>query len=272
MTATVLPPPPPSGGPRPRRRAGLVLVTAIGLLIALATTAWTAFAAITVSARQEASESVSYSGVQSVIVDTDDADVAITTGSGDATRVEQKVQWSFRRPAVSVANNGNQLIIRSHCPFQIVWSCSVQLTVQLPPSTAVDVHTGSGNVAVAGLTAGAALTTSDGSVKATGVLGNLTMRSNNGNVTATDARSEHVDASSSDGSVRLDLASSPTEVHATSGNGNVTVLVPDQPGVAYQVSSHTGNGSQAVSVRTDPSSPRHITARSGDGDVQVKYR
>ena len=60
MTATVLPPPPPSGGPRPRRRAGLALVTAIGLLIALATTAWTAFAAITVSARQEASESASY--------------------------------------------------------------------------------------------------------------------------------------------------------------------------------------------------------------------
>jgi hypothetical protein len=80
----------------------LVLVTAIGLLIALATIAWAAFAAITVSARQEASESASYSGVQSVTVDTDDADVAITTGSGDATRVEQKVQWSFRRPAVSV--------------------------------------------------------------------------------------------------------------------------------------------------------------------------
>jgi len=272
MTATVLPPPPPSGGPRPRRRAGLALVTAIGLLIALATIAWTAFAAITVSARQEASESASYDGVQSVTVDTDDADVAIRTGSRDATRVEQKVQWSFRRPAVSVANNGNQLIIRSHCPFQMVWSCSVQLTIALPPSTAVDVHTGSGNVAVAGLTAGATLTTSDGSVKATGVLGDLTMRSSNGNVTATDTRSEHVDASSSDGSVRLDLASSPTEVHATSGNGNVTVLVPDQPGVAYQVSSHTGNGSQAVSVRTDPSSPRHITARSGDGDVQVKYR
>ena len=271
MTATVLPPPPPSGGPRPRRRAGLVLVTAIGLLIALATIAWTAFAAITVSARQEASESASYSGVQSVTVDTDDADVAITTGSG-AARVEQKVQWSFRRPAVSVTNNGNQLIIRSHCPFQMVWSCSVQLTVQLPPSTAVDVHTGSGNVAVAGLTAGATLTTSDGSVKATGVLGNLSMRSSNGNVTATDTRSEHVDASSSDGSVRLDLASSPIEVRATSGNGNVTVLVPDQPGVAYQVSSHTGNGRQAVSVRTDPSSPRHITARSGDGDVRVTYR
>ena len=120
--------------------------------------------------------------------------------------------------------------------------------------------------------AGSTLTTSDGSAKATGVLGDLTMRSSNGNVTATDTRSEHVDASSSDGGVRLDLASSPTEVHATSGNGNVTVLVPDQPGVAYQVSSHTGNGSQAVSVRTDPSSPRHITARSGDGDVQVKYR
>jgi len=71
--------------------------------------------------------------------------------------------------------------------------------------------------------AGSTLTTSDGSAKATGVLGDLTMRSSNGKVTATDTRSEHVDASSSDGSVRLDLASSPTEVHATSGNGNVTV-------------------------------------------------
>lgn len=272
MTSTVLPPPPTSDGSRPRRRTGLVLVTAIGLVIAVASIAWATFAAITVSARQEASASASYSGVQSLTVDTDDSNVALTAVAGDAIRVEQKVQWSFRRPTVSVAHNGNQLIIRSHCPFQLVWSCSVRLNVQLPPATAVDVHTGSGNIAVTGLTAGATLTTSDGNVNTTDVLGNLAMRSSNGNVTATDTRSEHVDASSSDGNVRVDLASSPTEVSATSSNGNVTVLVPDQPGVTYQVSSHTGNGSQAVSVRTDPSSARHITARSGDGDVQVKYR
>jgi len=98
------------------------------------------------------------------------------------------------------------------------------------------------------------------------------MRSSNGSVTATDARSEHIDASSRDGGVRVDLASSPTDVRATSSNGNVTVLVPDQPGVAYQVDSHSGNGSQTVAVRTDPSSPRHITARSSDGDVRVEYR
>ena len=272
MTATVLPPPPTSGGPRPRRRAGLVLVTSIGLLIALASIAWATFAALTASARQEASNSSSYSGIRSISVDTDDADVTITAASGDAVRVEQKVQWSFRRPTVSVAPNGNQLIIRSHCPFQLVWSCYVHLTVELPPSTAVDVHTGSGNIAAAGLTAGASLTTSDGNIKATGVIGNLTLRSSNGNVTATDSRSQAIDASSSDGTVRVDLASSPTEVHATSSNGNVTVLVPDEPGVAYQVSSHTGNGGQTVAVRTDPSSPRHITARSSDGDVRVEYR
>ena len=272
MTATVLPPPPASGGPRPRRRAGLVVVTAIGLLIAVASIAWFTFAAITVSSRQEASESASYSGVQSLTVDADDADVALTAASDGATRVDQKVQWSFRRPAVSVTQNGNQLVIRSHCPFQMVWSCSVRLTIELPPSTAVDVHTGSGNVAVAGLTAGATLTTSDGNVKATSLIGNLTMRSSNGNVTATDVRAEHVAASSSDGNVRVDLASSPTEVRATSSNGNVTVLVPDQPGVAYQVSSHAGNGSQTLSVRTDSSSPRHITARSSDGNVRVEYR
>jgi DUF4097 and DUF4098 domain-containing protein YvlB len=271
MTATVLPPA-TTGGPRPRRRPGLVVVTAIGLLIALASIAWATFAALTVSVRQEASDSASYTGVQSITVDTDDADVTITAASGDATRFDQQVQWSFRRPTVSVAQNGNQLIIRSHCPFQLVWSCSVRLAVQLPPSTAVEVHTGSGNIAVAGLTAGATLTTSDGSIKATGVVGNLTMRSSNGNVTATDTRSETIDAASSDGSVRVDVASSPTEVRATSSNGNVTVLVPDQPGVAYQVTSHTGNGSRTVAVRTDPSSPRHITARSSDGDVRVGYR
>ena len=272
MSATVLPPPPTPAGPRPRRRTGLVLVTAIGLLIAVASIAWATFAAITVSARQEATESASYGGVQSLTVDTDDADVALTAASGDATRVDQKVQWSFRRPTVSVAHNGNQLIIRSHCPFQMVWSCSVHLTVELPPATAVDVHTGSGNIAVAGLTAGATLSTSDGNIKATHIVGDLTMRSSNGNVTATETRSEHIDASSSDGSVRVDLASSATEVRATTSNGNVTVLVPDQPGVAYQVSSHAGNGSQTVSVSTDPSSPRHITARSDDGDVRVEYR
>lgn len=272
MSATLLPPPPPSAGPRPRRRPGLVVVILIGLVIAVASIAWATFAALTVSARQEASDSASYSGIQSITVDTDDGDVAITPATGEATRIEQKVQWSFRRPTVNVAHNGDQLIIRSHCPFQLVWSCSVHLTVELPPSTSVDVHTGSGNIAVAGLTAGATLSTSDGNVKATGVAGNLTMRSSNGSVTATDARSEHIDASSRDGGVRVDLASSPTDVRATSSNGNVTVLVPDQPGVAYQVDSHSGNGSQTVAVRTDPSSPRHITARSSDGDVRVEYR
>jgi hypothetical protein len=272
MTTTLVPPPRPTGDLPPHRRPGFVVVTAIGLLIALATITWATFAAFTVFTREEASSSASYRGVQSVTVDAGDGNVAITPVSGDTTRLDQKLQWSFQRPTVNVAQSGSHLTIRVRCPFQLVWSCSIHLSIQLPPATALNIHTGSGNISVTGVTAGASLSTSDGNVKATRVSGNLSMHSSDGNVTATDTRADSVEASSGDGTVRVDLASSPTEVRATSSDGNVSVLVPDQPGVTYQVSAHTSNGSQDVTVRTDPSSPRHITARSSDGDVEVKYR
>jgi len=68
----------------------------------------------------EAPAAATYSGAQSVTVDTDDADVAITAAFGDTNRLDQKLELAFPSPTVTVADNGIHVTIQPHSPLALV--------------------------------------------------------------------------------------------------------------------------------------------------------
>ena len=69
-----------------------------------------------------------------------------------------------------------------------------------------------------------------------------------------------MNADSDNGRVQLEFAAAPTAVVATSDNGRVEVVVPDD-GTAYRVDLRSDNGSETIEVPTDPSSTRSLTAQ-----------
>ena len=92
-----------------------------------------------------------------------------------------------------------------------------------------------------------------------------------GTITAIGRRSPTVDEPpSGDGHVRLTFDAAPQQVEASSGDGSVTVVVPDTPDT-YLVTAHSDDGGTDVRVRADPTSDRVINAHSSDGSVTVRY-
>src|SRR5690606_31233541 len=100
--------------------------------------------------------------------------------------------------------------------------------------------------------------------------GDLQASTDNGRVEATGLRSAAVSARSHNGRVSLTFAEAPQVVDATTSNGRVEIVVPDDA-TPYLVDIDTDHGSTDVGVRTDPTSDRRIHGRSHNGDVTVRY-
>ncbi len=91
----------------------------------------------------------------------------------------------------------------------------------------------------------------------------------NGRLTGTALRSETVRADTDNGRVELEFAVAPMTVEASSNNGSVEVVVPDD-GETYRVTMDTDNGSQEQSVRTAPDSTRSLTLTTENGSVTAR--
>jgi hypothetical protein len=168
-------------------------------------------------------------------LDVDSGGAVRIEGTDDATvTVDAALSEGLRDGSHSEQVVGDHLVVRASCPgFLSTW-CGVEYTIKVPRETPIVVHT------------------TDGSITATGLT------------------SPTLTARSGDGSVRLTFDAAPHQVDASSGDGNVTVVVPDTPDT-YVVTAHSNDGSRTVAVSTDPTSDRVIDASSSDGNVTVRY-
>ncbi len=76
-------------------------------------------------------------------------------------------------------------------------------------------------------------------------------------------------ADSDNGSVSLEFTEAPTTVMATTDNGSVEVVVPND-GAAYRVDVQSDNGRETDEVLEDPASPRSITIRTDNGSATAR--
>ena len=120
-----------------------------------------------------------------------------------------------------------------------------------------------------GTTAAVDVNADNGSVELASVSGPLDVSTDNGRVEGVDLGSSTVTADSDNGRVALEFSVAPMTVVATTENGSVEVVVPDD-GTAYRLSLDTDNGSTNPDVPTDPASDRSITLRTDNGSVTAR--
>lgn len=249
-TPPAQPPPGYRTGPPPRRaRYWPAILAGVVVVLLIITVGGLALAASLGRSTRHVQQT--YTGVRSVDVQVAAESVDVQASPDDVTRLDRSVSWSFRQPNLSQRQDGDQLVVRSSCTF-VFGGCSGRLRLEVPDGVAVRVHS------------------SAGAVRASDVSGDLDLSTSAGSVTATGVRSSTVRASSSAGSVRVDLAVEPQQVTASSSAGSVQVLVP-QGSASYRVNADTSAGSESVDVRTDPASDRVIQVHSSAGSVRVGY-
>jgi hypothetical protein len=195
--------------------------------------------------------------------------VEVVGGDVDEITVDSTVSHGLFETRYRVAVENGVLTIRSSCPFLTAW-CGVDTRVVVPADLPVRASSDNGRVILEDLSGPVTASCNNGALDLTRLSGDLNVRSDNGEVDGSALRSQVVVASSQNGAVRLDFTEPPMDVTATSSNGQVDIVVPEDPAM-YRVTVETANGGTDVKVRTDPGSDRRITATSSNGSVEVRY-
>ena len=158
----------------------------------------------------------------------------------------------------------------------------VNFTVRIPAGVRVKAGTGNGDISIAG---GAEVTASSGNGKVTveGAQGPVDASSGNGDIRVSTSLGP-VEASSGNGSidVSMDRLEGSPPMSFSTGNGRITVTVPETFGA--ELESSTGNGHVTVDFpiqmrgRLDPSRIRgtlgkgggRLVMSSGNGDLKIR--
>ncbi|MGH9658795.1 MAG: DUF4097 family beta strand repeat-containing protein, partial [Bryobacteraceae bacterium] len=139
------------------------------------------------------------------------------------------------------------------------------VTIRVPAGIRLAIHSGNGDVAVAGAHAELAARSGNGRVRVSGTAGEVDAASGNGEVTVENVRGP-VSANSGNGDVRVTTVQGP--VSARSGNGDLLVRMTELS-AADDMEFTTGNGRIEVTVPTNFNAV--IDASTGNGGIRTDF-
>jgi len=186
----------------------------------------------------------------SLRVETNDASIEITRGasrtvSARVTTEGYKIGNSDVRVAES--QSGDSVQLQVHIPNEwgvhLGWrNHRVRVEVQVPPETALDLHSGDGHIRVDGTSGPARVDTGDGSIKMENFSGSIKGHTGDGSITI-DGTLSDVDLRTGDGHIELTARpgsrmNSGWLIHTS--DGHVEARLPQD--FAAEIYAHTGDG------------------------------
>ena len=228
-------------------------------------------------------------GRPEVVVDTNDGDVEIATGSSQQVGVRVISHgWKLNKDlTIAGTQAGNRVEIKLHRDNKVcIGFCfqSIRVEITVPRESNLDLHSSDGNLRVDDVRGNLQLETNDGDIRLRGVEGLLHANTHDGNVDV-EGRFQLLNIHTGDGNVdaRVSAAASPQAgwVLRTS-DGNIRLTLPED--FAADIDAHTGDGSVKVDfpITTTGSSQEStvrgkingggisIELQTSDGDVQVE--
>jgi hypothetical protein len=244
-----------------------------GSILAVVAVSWLAWTALSLLARDEERQPVSFDDetITRITLDGDAGSVSLVGGEVDVVTGERVVVRSLLEPSWHEEVVDGELRLDTSCPpLAPVW-CEVRYELSVPRGTTLDIDSSGGGIRVEEINGAMTLSSSGGGITIVGGTGDVSASSSGGGIRLDQSGSRNVTASSSGGSVRLDFAVTPVDVDADSSGGGGTVAVPDGPN-AYAVDAESSGGGTNVEVATDPDALAQIRVRSSGGGVTVTYR
>lgn len=250
------------------------------LLLAVGVTGTAAFVA-----RQDAVEHLVVAATHEVGI-RNAGPVVVRGTDRDDVRVSSRLRWAFGRPHVEVLRDGDRTDLRTSCPVGHLLQCRVELLVEVPRDTSVQIRGGGvtvsdlrGPLEIDARGAGVEvrdardvrLSSSGGGVRATRISGRFEVELHGGGLRAEQLTSQEISVDSRGGRVWLDIAAPPSVVAVDVRGGGVDVLLPRVDG-GYDVQSAVVGGRSRVEVDSTPGSDRVIRLDTRGAGVRVVYR
>jgi hypothetical protein len=274
MTALMEPPSTPRVDDRPPRREPSVvrgLWKAFAALLVIGAFVSGTFQIVTLLAHEERTVVTSYpvEGITRISVDNSAGSVRIVASEGDTIEVTAKISDGLRSTGESQGVFGDTLELRGTCPnFGSDW-CRVSYEISAPASLDLTLDVDDGSIDLAGITGDVDVDTDNGSIEMASLSGSIRATNDNGRIEGDALRSQDVSADTDNGRVTLRFAAPPTSVMATSNNGSVEVVVPDD-GTSYRLDMNTDNGSRTETIDVDDNAARSIVIRTENGSVTAR--
>jgi hypothetical protein len=244
----------------------------LAVLLSVLLVAYGVWSLASLLARSTQHRQATYAGVRTVDVNLDFESLRVTATDAATVHLNRSWSWSFGEPTTRQRKVGDRLVVSSSgCTFTPGLGCTGSVELEVPRGVTLRLRTDNSGLTLRGLTGDIDASTSNGSVEGSGLTGRLRLHTSNGHIEATDLRTTQVDASTSNGAVRLGFTIAPTTVVASTSNGSAEVLVP-RDGTAYRVDATTSNGANQVTVPTDSLADRTIDAHTSNGAVRVLDR
>jgi DUF4097 and DUF4098 domain-containing protein YvlB len=243
----------------------------VGSIVTVVVLAGATLNAIGLVAREEVTvtDELDATGVVALDLRASNGSVEVIGTDTDVIRLTVELTHGLRPTGHRAEVDGDRLVVRSSCPLLSQW-CDADYRLEVPSDLAVRVHVDDGRITVRDIDGPVDADGDNGTVELTRLSGDVVASTENGSVVATGLRSEVVDADGDNGSVRLSFAEPPRDVEATTDNGSVEVVVPDDD-TTYLVDIDSRHGSTDIGVRTDPDSDRLVRGRTQNGNVTVRY-
>jgi hypothetical protein len=202
-----------------------------------------------------------------VVIEVGTGDVNVMASADDTIRVTSTLTFSEEKPAYAVEPDGRgNLVVSAKCsPMDS--TCTTAIDVELPPEVRIIVLSDQGDVSADGIRSGGELTANGGDLMISDVGGSFTLTAAAGSIKGTDLIAEDVTANATVGAIDLTFSGAPTTVTASTGEGDITIMLP--PSVAYFVNASSDRGTVQVDVPEESASLYMITAHADVGDVGI---
>lgn len=275
MTATAERPVASGGaGPdEPRRRRGVWIVLAVATALTVLGPAGLYVFGRTIL-HTSSSVTPYRHAIRELRLDMGDAEVSVGPGPEGEARVRKRLTWDLRKPKFTESLVDDVLFVTFRCDGSTLAAgpeCGADVDVRVPPGVRVSAVSGSGRIAVRGLSGDLDLRTGSGEVAVAGVRGRLRLRARSGEVAGTGLASSKVRAEADSGQVDLRFATPPDEVDASVRSGDAKIIVP--AGSRYRIAGRLGSGTAHLNPAVvDAGSPGLISVRSDSGSTYVDYR
>lgn len=202
-------------------------------------------------------------------VNTGSGDIVVKTGSSNQVVIHGTVHtsnWMFGDDSAvkkvesnpPIEQNGNSIRVGYNLPDEVKRHVSISYEITVPADTALQAHSGSGNIGADGVRVGAEVQTGSGDIRAHDIGGKLRAQTGSGNIRAQTVASPFW-AQTGSGDIEADLTGS-GDVDVHTGSGTIRVR-----GIKGGVRARTGSGD----IETDGSVTGPWQLHSGSGNIHL---
>jgi DUF4097 and DUF4098 domain-containing protein YvlB len=209
------------------------------------------------------------SGAVSLDVTTGSGDITVKTGSSNQVVVHGTIHsnnWFFSNDNAvhqvesnpPIQQSGNSIRIGYNLPDDVKRHIAIEYEITVPASTAVEAHSGSGNLDVTGVSSGVQAQTGSGDIHLRDIGGQVHVQTGSGNIRAENVAAPF-HAQTGSGDIEASLTGS-GDVDTHTGSGTIHVH-----GINGGVQAHTGSGD--IETAGNVSGPWQL--HSGSGNIRL---